>query len=54
MFGLFLGFVAVGCGWTALEDGDTGTKILGLGEARARYITFFKKMRTYLILEEKC
>jgi hypothetical protein len=31
MFGLFLGFVAVGCGWTTLKDGNIGTKILGLG-----------------------
>lgn len=29
IFGLFLGFVAVGCGWTALKEGNTGTKILG-------------------------
>ena len=31
MFGLFFGFMAAGCGWTALKEGNTGTKIMGMG-----------------------
>jgi hypothetical protein len=31
VFGLFFGFFAAGLGWSAVKDGNIGTKILGLG-----------------------